>query len=140
MPRNESNIAADTAKKKVTRKANPEETTVLGPEFPVESDEALADKTLNNVANADECLAHGYRLLADSDELDPFDNERNFNWVRPKFVGDINELKDDCSYNEKMPSPGYGPKWKSIMRDQDGEDYGRDTVKQGDAKDDKSGR
>lgn len=117
----ESNKAKDTAKKKLTRNANPEES--LGKsESGVESAGELQSKTSQNVAPAEDALYCGYSKV-DLD-VDPFDNERNFNRMRPELFGDILETKDVRAYNQKVASPGYGPKKKEIDRDQDGEDYG----------------
>jgi len=128
----ESAKAKETAKKKVTRKLNPEETMVRGPEYPAESDQALVGKL---GAGDSETLAHGYRLT-DVQDLDPFDNERNYNRVRPEVCGAVGDpiLGDDRSYNKIMPAPKYGAKKKQF--DQDSEDYGKKAVSKGDHQDD----
>lgn len=131
----ESNKAADTAKKKVTRKANPEETLVRGPEYPVESDESLASKSGKGVFTADETLAHGYSLT-EAQDLDPFDNERNYVRVCPDKHGvSIDPIPgDERSYNKIKPAYKYGAKEKQF--DQDSEDYGHSASKEGDHQDD----
>jgi hypothetical protein len=131
----ESFKSKETAKKRVTRKANPEETLARGPESGVESDEALVKK---DGIGSDEVLAHGYRNL-DAD-MDPFDNERNCYRMSGRFLGDQSEqekndpVPNERAYNYYKPAPGYGPKKKGL--DQDGEDYGEKDTKSGNDLDD----
>lgn len=128
----ESAKAKETAKKKITRKLNPEETMVRGPEYPVESDTRL----VSEVGIGDtEVLAHGYRETEVQD-LDPFDNERNYVRVCPDKHGvDVDPIKgDDRSYNKIKPAYKYGAKEKQF--DQDSEDYGHNATKPGDHQDD----
>lgn len=128
----ESVKAKETAKKKVTRKLNPEETMVRGPESPVESDQALVGK--DGIGDT-EVLAHGYRMTEVQD-LDPFDNERNYVRVCPDKHGvDVDPIRgDDRSYNKIKPAHKYGAKEKQF--DQDSEDYGKSETKPGDHLDD----
>jgi hypothetical protein len=119
----------DTRKKKVTRRLNPEETMVRGPEFPVESDEEL----VNKYEKPEEILAHGYSLVPG--DLDPFDNERNYRRVCPReYAVDRDPRPDERAYNYYDPAPGYGPKEKVL--DQDSEDYGHKASVEGDHQDD----
>lgn len=121
---NESAKPKETAKKKVTRKANPEETLVRGPESPVESDEELAGKTTHGVSSGTEILAHGYDVLKIDDGLDMFDNERNYHRMCPQ-MGTVDDPTPNVrAYNQVRPTPGYGPKDKGL--DQDSEDYDHD--------------
>lgn len=131
----ESVKAKETAKKKVTRKLNPEETMIRGPESPVDNDEKLAGRALNGVSSPNEILAHGYNRL-ESGDLDPFDNERNYIRVCPDKHGvDVDPIRgDERSYNKLQPAYKYGAKEKQF--DQDSEDYGHDAVKQSDHQDD----
>jgi hypothetical protein len=128
----ESVKAKETAKKKVTRKLNPEETMVRGPEEPVESDQALVAEV---GAGSSEVLASGYRLTEVQD-LDPWDNERNYNRVRPEVCGTDSDpvLGDDRSYNKILPASKYGAKKKQF--DQDSEDYGKKETLDSDHQDD----
>jgi hypothetical protein len=118
----------DTAKKKVTRKLNPEETMVRGPEFPVESDTDLVGKYEKSL----EVLAHGYHLIPG--DLDPFDNERNYRRVRPEYCGKLQLEPGERAYNYYDPAPGYGAKEKVF--DQDDEDYGKQAPVESDRQDD----
>lgn len=117
----ESVKAKETAKKKVTRKLNPEETMVRGPEFPVKSDQELVGRV---GAGDDEVLAHGFVQLDIENGVDPFDNERNYVRVCPDKHGvDVDPIKgDERSYNRIKPAYKYGAKEKQF--DQDSEDYG----------------
>lgn len=115
---NESAKGRETAKKKATRKANPQEAYPKAPESGVLSDEALASKS---GVQGSEILAHGYRKV-DLD-LDMFDNERNYDRVRPEVKSESDDPQPNVrAYNQSCPAPGYGAKKKIL--DQDGEDYG----------------
>lgn len=129
----ESVKSKETAKKKVTRKLNPEETMVRGPESGVDSDTILAGRTLKPVSSPNEILAHGYNRLAL--EVDPFDNERNFERVRPEVCGVMEDPEPEIrAYNQYLPAPKYGAKRKVF--DQDSEDYGHEAVSESDHQDD----
>jgi hypothetical protein len=125
----------ETAKKKVTRKLNPEETLVRGPEYPVDDDEKLVGRSGKGVFSPDEVLAHGF-VMCETQDLDPFDNERNYVRVCPdKYGVDVDPIRgDERSYNKIKPAYKYGAKEKQL--DQDSEDYGKSVLKESDHQDD----
>lgn len=129
----ESNKTQEIARKKVTRKANPQEAYPRAPFSPVESDEALEAKTGKGVVGPNEALANGFSHMDFDDDLDVFDNERNYNRVCPQ-MGSVHEIPEERAYNKIQPTPGYGPKEKRV--DQDGEDYGKSSIKESDHQDD----
>lgn len=131
----ESAKAKETAKKLVTRKANPYEGYEPNKlqESGVDSAETLAARGLKSVSSATEALAQGYDRLEFQSPMDPFDNERNYTRVRGNYHDDADckESQDPHpdirAYNQNKPAPGYGSKEK--VMDQDGEDYGHHSKK-----------
>lgn len=98
----------DSAKKKVGAKANPLEAYGHPPESQVEGEVQLESKSVDYSDMKEDAFAKGFVKAAGSDDMDPYDNERNV---------------------ERMQRGGFGPMHKGlgpIAREIDADDEGED--------------